>query len=297
MRLREGAVAARAATPCPRQLGKHLFTGRAQRVHARRALGRLVVGPHQVHARRAARAAPTRPARPTRGCEWRSAASAGEDSPSPSTNARPSRAVRRSTAFTNPWPRLRAALARSTDSVDRRVVCDAVHEQELVDAEPQRRQHRGVDPVRRTVAERLDHVVERRASLHHSVGEAHRERAVAAVELQPVRLGPERAVGVGVLLEHAAHDGVGAAARVGGHRSAASARRAVPAQVVGGRHRPSARGPYTKQLERPLGASHEQAPVLRDDCSRADARVRRRALPRPPGARRPRAPGTCRCRA
>ena len=41
--------AARAATPCRGQLGEHLVTGRAQRVHPRRALGRLVVGPHQVH--------------------------------------------------------------------------------------------------------------------------------------------------------------------------------------------------------------------------------------------------------
>ena len=120
---------------------------------------------------------------PRRGCEWRSAASAGVESPSPSSTARPSRAVRRSTAFTNPWPRLPAAFARSTDSVDRRVIGDAVHEQELVDAEPQRRQHRGVESATAAVAERLDHVVERAPSLHDSVREPHRERAVAAVEL------------------------------------------------------------------------------------------------------------------
>ena len=90
-----------------------------------------------------ARAAPTTLARPTRGCEWRSAASAGVDVAERRRAARlPSRAARRSTAFTKPCPRLPAALARSTDSVDRGVIGDAVHEQELVDAEPQRREHR-----------------------------------------------------------------------------------------------------------------------------------------------------------
>ena len=79
----------------------------------------------------------------------------------------------------------------------------AVEERELVEPEPQRGCRRGVELVDRP-GELLDHVVEAELALHGAEGELHRERPLARLEI--LRLSVERAVGVGALLEHPAHD-------------------------------------------------------------------------------------------
>ena len=194
-----------------RRRGSRATCSRAQRSRAARC--RSASGPP----RRAARAGPTRPAPTHCGCEWRSAASAGEDSPSPSTNPLPSRAVAAQHRVHETVAAAACRLGEVHGLRDRRVVGDAVHEQELVDSEPQRREHGAVDPLRRTVAERLDHVVERRAPLHRSVREAHRERAVAAVELAA---GPPRRETRGRRRRPARTRGAPPRRRTGGRRSA-----------------------------------------------------------------------------
>ena len=70
------------------------------------------------------------------GCAWRIAAPAGVSSPGSST---PSRWTRRSTALTSRWPGAR--LGELDRLGDRGVVGDAVEEQQLVEAEVQRRAH------------------------------------------------------------------------------------------------------------------------------------------------------------
>ena len=94
---------------------------------------------------------------------------------------------------------------------DDRVVGRAAQVEELVQPEAQRGQHRRVEARGRALGELLDQVVERALALHGAVGESHRKRAVARIE-RP-RLGLQRLVGVGAVLEHPAQHGVGAAAR------------------------------------------------------------------------------------
>jgi hypothetical protein len=84
----------------------------------------------------------------------------------------------------------------------------AVEEHELEDAESERGQDRGLEPARRPLGERGDHVVERRAPLDGAVGELGGERALAGRQLEPRGLGVQRAVGVRILLEDAPHDRV-----------------------------------------------------------------------------------------
>ena len=67
----------------------------------------------------------------------------------------------------------------------------------------------GVELLDRAPGEDGDHVVERRRALDGAVGELGRERAVAGVEARAARLGVQRPVGPGVLLEDAAQDRVG----------------------------------------------------------------------------------------
>ena len=114
------------------------------------------------------------------------------------------RAARRSTALTEPGPPPRAPWPARRCLVDRGVVGHAVQERELEQPEPQR----GAAPAdrarRRGRPRPADDVVERRPALHRAVGQTHGQRAVARIE--PARLGVQRAVGVGALLEDAAHD-------------------------------------------------------------------------------------------
>ena len=102
-----------------------------------------------------------------------------------------------------------------------RVVDDGVHRLvgpgELVGAEPKRGSHRRVELAHGPLAELLDPEVDRALALHRPVREALRERAVAVVETLDGR--GERAIGVGVLLEDAAHDLERGAPRRRDHRT------------------------------------------------------------------------------
>ena len=110
---------------------------------------------------------------------------------------------------------------RAADELDRlvhgRVAGNPVEIAELVSAEPQRREDGRVELAHRTLAERLDRMVERAHPLHRAERELPRERPVAVVEV--LRGGAERAVGVRVLLEDTPQHLVGGAPRwCDGHR-------------------------------------------------------------------------------
>ena len=102
-----------------------------------------------------------------------------------------------------------------------------VEKQQLHQAEAQGGQYRGVQALGRPARELGENVVERGHALHGAVGQGHGEGALARIEL--FGLGVERAVGVGALLEHAAHDGIGADTSRGDPRDAPGGR--------GGTHR------------------------------------------------------------
>ncbi len=105
----------------------------------------------------------------------------------------------------------RAVYLCELDGVgDHRVVGRAGHVQQLVEPEPQRGQQRRVERGERAASQLLDQMVERALALDGAVGQAHRQRAVARVQVGG--LGGERAIGVGALLEHAPQHRVGAAA-------------------------------------------------------------------------------------
>ena len=100
------------------------------------------------------------------------------------------------------------------------VVDDRVHRlvapRKLVGAEPERGSHRWIELANGALAELLDPEVDRPPALHRPVGESLRERAVAVVE--PLDGRGERTIGVGPLLEDAAHDFEGGATCRGDHR-------------------------------------------------------------------------------
>ncbi len=84
---------------------------------------------------------------------------------------------------------------------------DAVEERQLEHAESQRGQHGTLQSLDGPAGQLGDHVVERRAPLHGAVRESRRERSVARIEPEPLRLAVQCAVGPRVLLEHAAQYG------------------------------------------------------------------------------------------
>ncbi len=102
-------------------------------------------------------------------------------------------------------------MASSHSVGDDGVVGRAAQIQQLVEPEAQGGKHRSVKTLGRPSGEPLDEVVERALSLDGAVGQAHRQRAIARIEL--AGLGKERLVGVGAVLEHASQHRVGAAAR------------------------------------------------------------------------------------
>ena len=108
------------------------------------------------------------------------------------------------TAFVNGTARSQSGGADELDGVVDDRVRRLVGPGELVGAEPQRREHRRVELPHRPLAELLDAEVDRPLALHGAVREALRERAVAVVEAGD--RGRERAVGIRVVLEDAAHD-------------------------------------------------------------------------------------------
>jgi hypothetical protein len=109
-----------------------------------------------------------------------------------------------------PRPAARVLLGQLHRLTHRGVCGHAVEVGELEDPEPQRRQHRGLEPLGRATGEPLDHVVERGPALDRAVGEPRREREVARVQLQPLGLPAEGAIGPCAVLEDAAQDRVGA---------------------------------------------------------------------------------------
>ena len=95
-------------------------------------------------------------------------------------------------------------FASSTTVVDRRVVGDPAHQQDLGEPQAQRVPHRRVKRRGGAAGERVDHMVERPGALHGAVGERHRQATVARVELGG--LGVQGAVRVRALREHAGDD-------------------------------------------------------------------------------------------
>ena len=93
----------------------------------------------------------------------------------------------------------------------------AAQVEQLVQPEPQRRQHRRVEPRGGPLGQCFDQVIERALALNRAVGQAHRERPVAPVQLPGLRL--EGLLGVGAVLEHPPQHRVGTAAS-GGDRGA-----------------------------------------------------------------------------
>ncbi len=107
---------------------------------------------------------------------------------------------------------LEAGAADELDRlVHRRVARYRIEVAKLVGAEPQRRPHRCIELRDGSPADRLERVVERADALHGAEGDSLRERAVPSVEA--LGRAAEHAVGVGLLLEDAAHDLVGRDAR------------------------------------------------------------------------------------
>jgi hypothetical protein len=97
-------------------------------------------------------------------------------------------------------------LAQLDGLVHRGMGRHALGEEQLIGADPQRRSQGRLELGRRAGGQRLHRVVERPHPLDGAEREAHRLAAVALVEAGPLRLGPEGAVGVGVLLERPADD-------------------------------------------------------------------------------------------
>ena len=151
--------------------------------------------------------------------------------------------------------------------VDGRVIGDAVGVVQLIQPQAQRRQHRLVELIHGPAGQRDDQMIEGRATLDRPVGQAHGQRAVAPI--QPARLGVQGAVGVGAALEDPAHHRERAAA--GGRHlcdggcvplaAVAHCRGRVAAQEIGGHHRPSSRRLDDEQLERARSAGQQQPPV------------------------------------
>ena len=96
--------------------------------------------------------------------------------------------------------------------VDGGVVGGAVGEQQLVEAEPQRRQDGRVEQAGRAVGEAFDRRVEGAAALDRAVGEPLRLGALAAGQPALLGAGAEGALGEGVVLE-------GGAERLEGERA------------------------------------------------------------------------------
>jgi hypothetical protein len=88
------------------------------------------------------------------------------------------------------------------------VIGHAVEEAQLQQAEPQHGQDRRVERLDGALGEHRREVVERRPALHGPVGQRGGEGALPSLQPGPARLGPQRPVGVGAVLEGPAQDGV-----------------------------------------------------------------------------------------
>ena len=108
-----------------------------------------------------------------------------------------------------PVPGASLVLGQLDGLGDGRVVGGALQVQQLVQAQAQGVDDRRVEPAHVAFGQLADHVVERRAALDRAVGQAHRQRPFAPVQL--LRRRAQRLVGVGAVLEHAHQHRVGAA--------------------------------------------------------------------------------------
>jgi hypothetical protein len=172
----------------------------AQRVDAQRRLGRLVVSRHQ-RARpvRAERVEPQ--LRDPLGVGVAQRRLARRDVRQPGHD-------RRRLARGAPQHRvdeLRAAgrlgLGERDGLADRRMRRDPVQVGELVEPEPQRRDHHGVQLRDGALGERLDQEVERGAALDGAIRQPGGQRALARVKMQATGLGVQRPVRPRVVLE------------------------------------------------------------------------------------------------
>ena len=259
---------------------------------------RAASGPSSPTTSAPARAAPSgRPRRPPGSSRRRAA---------PRSARSRSRAARRSTALTRPDGVRRAGALDQLDRlVDRGVVGRAVGEEQLVEAEPQRRQHRRVEQPRSPAGEPLDRGVGGAAALHGAVGEPLRLGPLAPAE--PAALGAcaEGAARCGRSCSKVAADRAKASAGGRVRSRQASARRRVAAQVVGGGHRPAAGRLDDLEPQRPVAQPSSSAPHSalhlrrsRRSASTAWARRTPRRSRRPaPGRRRRAASARARSRA
>ena len=154
--------------------------------------------------------------------------------------------------------------------VDGGVVGGAVGEEQLVEAEAQRRQHRRVEQPGRAAGEPLDRGVGGAAALDGAVGEPLGLGALAAGEAEALGLGAEGALGEGVVLEGRADRREGE--RAG--RETRSARRSqsrqrVAAQVGVDRHRLAARRLHELEPQRALGTAEQQRALTPTRAARA----------------------------
>ena len=94
-----------------------------------------------------------------------------------------------------------AALRQRDGLIDGRVIGAAAGEEELVEAEAERRPKRRVDALDRAAGEERDEVVGGPAPLHGAVGERLRLRSLATLEPEPAGGRTQGPVGPRVLLE------------------------------------------------------------------------------------------------
>ena len=203
------------------------------------------------------------------GAESATAAASGVESSSSSAARRPSRSrARPAQDRVDEARRMRCLrrLGQLDRLVDSGVVGGAVGEEELVEAEPQRRQDGRVEEAGRAVGEAFDRRVEGAAALDRAVGEALRLGALTA--LQPALLGPgaEGALGEGLFLEggpqHRRRRAPGPGRCSRRRLDQRQARRLVAAQVVGGGHRATARRLHLVEAQGAVAGAEEELAVL-----------------------------------
>src|SRR3984957_17404050 len=181
----------------------------AQRVDAQRKLARLVVGGHHCKSIRRAQIVPPETRKPL----WMGMGDCrllGRVLAQNADQCRGSLARGPTQHGIDEVVSRASACLHQLDAVGNdRVVRRTVEVQQLIQAEPQCRQHGRVEPRGGTTREVFDHMIERGPSLDRAVGKAHRKRAVARVELDG--LGLQRAIGVCALLEYTPQHDIGTA--------------------------------------------------------------------------------------
>ena len=187
-----------------RQSRRELVAFHDQRVGAQRQLRRLVVRPHQRPRLVRAELLPPHPREPLRvRVQDRRRLGRGVVELREQARGLPGRPPQHG-VHEAPAPAVR--LRQLDRLVDGGVRRDGVQIEQLEEPQPERRDNRRIELRQLAFGQRLGDVIERRAALDRPERQPRRQRAVAGVE--PRRLGVERAVRVGVLLECPAHDRV-----------------------------------------------------------------------------------------